>query len=206
VQDPTDVLQVQDGPKKNIVELAHLVDILSTLVAAVVASEFAETLSSLGNFIVFDPNDAAFAALPTGTLERLLKPENKDQLMDIFTFHVLPSQVLSSDLKLFQRVDIVEGNKLHVLPVPLAGDAKLVKVGSRLEAIVIGADNLASNGVVHIFDTITLPLPMSLKWKVLPMSLKCTMSQRKTLWSWCSLRTACLLLLQPSLPVNLQTR
>merc|ERR1712004_700904 len=157
VQEPADVLQVQDEPTKNIVELAQSVDTLSTLVAAVVAGELAETLSSPGNFTVFAPNDAAFAALPTGTLESLLKPENKGQLVDILTYHVLPSQVLSTDLKLFQRVDTLEGKEVHVLSVPLAGDAKLVKVGSRLEATVIGADNLASNGVVHIIDTVMLP-------------------------------------------------
>merc|ERR1712137_1396596 len=136
-----------DTSLKNIVELAQSVDTLSTLVAAVVAGELAETLSAPGNFTVFAPNDAAFAALPAGTLESLLKPENKDQLVDILTYHVLPSQVLSTDLKFFQRVDTVEGKKLHVASVPLA---KLVKVGSKLEATVIGADNLASNGVVHI--------------------------------------------------------
>merc|ERR1712179_744164 len=157
VQGATEVLEVQDEPKKNIVELAQSVDSLSTLVAAVVAGELAETLSSPGNFTVFAPNDAAFAALPAGTLESLLKPENKDQLVDILTYHVLPSQVLSADLKFFQRLDTVEGKKLHVASVPLGGGAKLVKVGSKLEATVIGADNLASNGVVHIIDTVMLP-------------------------------------------------
>merc|ERR1712063_184098 len=154
---PADVLEVQDEPTKNIVELAQSVDTLSTLVAAVVAGELAETLSSPGDFTVFAPNDAAFAALPAGTLESLLKPENKDQLVDILTYHVLPSQVLSTDLKFFQRVDTVEGKELHVASVPLGGGAKLVKVGSKLEATVIGADNLASNGVVHIIDTVMLP-------------------------------------------------
>merc|ERR1712179_671233 len=157
VQGATEVLQVQDEPTKNIVELAQSVDTLSTLVAAVVAGELAETLSSPGNFTVFAPNDAAFAALPAGTLESLLKPENKDQLVDILTYHVLPSQVLSTDLKFFQRLDTVEGKKLHVASVPLGGGAKLVKVGSKLEATVIGADNLASNGVVHVIDTVMLP-------------------------------------------------
>merc|ERR1712137_278029 len=99
-----------------------------------------------------------------------------------------------------------EGKEVHVASLSLGGDAKLVKVGSRLEATVIGADNLASNGVVHIIDTVMLPLPKSLRCKVLPRSLKCKMSQRKTLWSWRSLWTACLLLSQQSLPANLQRR
>merc|ERR1712063_251150 len=124
----------EDEPTKNIVELAQSVDTLSTLVAAVVAGELAETLSSPGNFTVFAPNDAAFAALPAGTLATLLRPENRDQL-----------------------VDTLEGKELHVASLSLGGDAKLVKVGSRLEATVIGADNLASNGVVHIIDTVMLP-------------------------------------------------
>merc|ERR1712137_592695 len=206
VQEPTDVLQVHDEPTKNIVELAQSVDTLSTLVAAVVAGELAETLSSPGNFTVFAPNDAAFAALPTGTLESLLKPENRGQLVDILTYHVLPSQVLSTDLKLFQRVDTLEGKEVHVASLSLGGDAKLVKVGSRQEAAVIGADNLASNGVVHIIDIVMLPLRMTLKCKILPMFFKCKMGQRKTLWSWRILWTFCPLLLQQSLPANLQRR
>merc|ERR1711860_242254 len=145
---PADVLEADDEPTKNIVELAQSVDSLSTLVAAVVAGELADTLSSPGSFTVFAPNDAVFAALPAGTLESLLKPENKGQLVDILTYHVLPSQVLSTDLKLFQRVDTLEGKELHVASLSLGGGAKLVKVGSKLEATVIGADNLASNGVV----------------------------------------------------------
>merc|ERR1712137_1016059 len=111
----------EDEPTKNIVELAQSVDTLSTLVAAVVAGELAETLSSPGNFTVFAPNDAAFAALPAGTLVTLLRPENRDQLVDILTYHVLPSQVLSTDLKPFQRVDTLEGKELHVASVPLGG-------------------------------------------------------------------------------------
>merc|ERR1712193_23515 len=99
----------------NIVELAQSVDDLSTLVAAVVAADLAETLSSPGPFTVFAPTNEGFAALPEGTLESLLKPENKAQLVDILTYHVLPSQVLSTDLKFFQRVATVEGKNVHVI-------------------------------------------------------------------------------------------
>merc|ERR1712147_64637 len=98
----------------NIVELAQSVDDLSTLVAAVVAGDLAETLSSPGPFTVFAPSNEGFAALPEGTLDSLLKPENKDQLVDILTFHVLPLQVLSTDLKEAQVVKTVEGNTLDV--------------------------------------------------------------------------------------------
>merc|ERR1712220_11471 len=125
-------------------ELAQSVDDLSTLVAAVVAADLAETLSSPGPFTVFAPTNEGFAALPEGTLDSLLKPENKAQLADILTYHVLPEQVLSKDLKYFQRVQTVEGKNLHVLKNK-AG----VFVGPDLKGLkqVVGADNLASNGV-----------------------------------------------------------
>merc|ERR1712084_175923 len=142
--------------KPNIVELAQSVDDLSTLVAAVVAGDLVETLSSPGPFTVFAPTNEAFGALPEGTLDTLLKPENKDQLVDILTYHVLPAQVLSTDLKVYQQVATVEGKKLQVLALPL-GDKTLVRVGSKLEATVAAADNLATNGVAHIIDTVMLP-------------------------------------------------
>merc|ERR1711937_809314 len=100
--------------KPNIVELAQSVDDLSTLVTAVVAADLADTLSSPGPFTVFAPTNEAFGALPDGTLDSLLKPENKAQLADILTFHVLPEQVLSTDLKPFQAVKTVEGKNLHI--------------------------------------------------------------------------------------------
>merc|ERR1712022_106610 len=101
--------------KPNIVELAQSVDDLSTLVTAVVAADLADTLSSPGPFTVFAPTNEAFAALPAGTLESLLKPENKAQLADILTYHVLGSEVLSTDLREYQSVPTVEGQNLHVI-------------------------------------------------------------------------------------------
>merc|ERR1711874_404645 len=144
--------------KPNIVELAQSVDDLSTLVAAVVAGDLAETLSSPGPFTVFAPTNEAFGALPEGTLDTLLKPENKDQLVDILTYHVLPAQVLSTDLKFFQSVPTVEGKNVHVVRT-----SKGVYVGSSIKELktVVGADNLASNGVAHIIDGVLLP-PSSL--------------------------------------------
>merc|ERR1711933_698986 len=97
-----------------IVELAQSVDSLSTLVSAVVAGDLADTLSSPGPFTVFAPTNDAFGALPAGTLDDLVKPENKAQLVDILTYHVLPEQVLSKDLKSFQLVATVEGKNLHI--------------------------------------------------------------------------------------------
>merc|ERR1711907_598878 len=99
--------------KPNIVELAQSVDDLSTLVTAVVAADLAETLSSPGPFTVFAPTNEGFAALPEGTVDTLLQPENKAQLADILTYHVLPAQVLSTDLKPSQSVETVEGKKLE---------------------------------------------------------------------------------------------
>merc|ERR1711904_718478 len=101
-------------PRPNIVKLAESVKDLSTLVAAVVAGGLADTLSSPGPFTVFAPTNEAFAALPAGTLAKLMKPESKKELVDILTFHVLPEKVLSTDLKPFQAVKSVEGKPLHV--------------------------------------------------------------------------------------------
>merc|ERR1712134_106348 len=141
-------------PTVNIVELAQSVPDLSTLVAAVVAGDLAETLSSPGPFTVFAPTNDAFSALPAGTVDTLLKPENKDQLVDILTYHVLPAQVLSTDLKFFQKVPTVEGKNLHVFK-----NGGKVKVGPSSKDLknVVAADNFASNGVVHIIDGVMLP-------------------------------------------------
>merc|ERR1712046_274569 len=138
----------------NIVELAQSVDDLSTLVTAVVAADLADTLSSPGPFTVFAPTNEGFGALPAGTVDSLLKPENKAQLADILTYHVLGSEVKSTDLQPFQRVPTVEGKNLHVI----AYDGK-VKVGPSIHELknVVAADNLASNGVVHIIDGVMLP-------------------------------------------------
>merc|ERR1712031_124508 len=102
------------------------------------------------------PTNEGFAALPAGTLDNLMKPENKAQLADILTYHVLPTKVLAEDLDLFQAVKTVEGKNLHVQKW---GGA--VKVGPSLESKdlknVVKADNVASNGVVHIIDGVLLP-------------------------------------------------
>jgi uncharacterized surface protein with fasciclin (FAS1) repeats len=142
--------------KQNIVELAESVKDLSTLVSAVVAGDLVDTLSSPGPFTVFAPTNEGFADLPAGTLDSLMKPENKAQLVDILTYHVLPLQAFSKDLALFQEVETVEGKKLHVQK--WGGG---VKVGPSLESkdlkTVTVADNAASNGVVHIIDGVLLP-------------------------------------------------
>merc|ERR1712078_761575 len=144
----------QISATKNIVQLAESVKDLSTLVTAVVAGGLADTLSSPGPFTVFAPTNEAFAALPAGVVAKLLKPENKKELVDILTYHVLSGKVLSTDLKPFQAVKTVEGKPLHVTKMDGA-----VRVGPSSQDLknVIKADNLASNGVVHIIDGVLLP-------------------------------------------------
>jgi transforming growth factor-beta-induced protein len=143
-------------PTPNIVQLAERTLDLSTLVSAVVAGDLADTLSSAGKFTVFAPTNEAFKALPAGTLKTLMKPQNKGKLVDILTYHVLPEQVLSTQLKPFQAVKTVEGKLLHVQEW-----GGKVRVGPSLLSKdlknVIKADNVASNGVVHIIDGVLLP-------------------------------------------------
>lgn len=137
------------GP--NIVELAQQVPDLSTLVTAVVAGDLVHTLSGSRKLTVFAPTNEAFAALPAGTLDSLLKPENKGDLKKILEYHVLPKKVVSKKLKAFQEPKTANGIKL---PITVSGGA--VKVGAN-KATVIKADNLAINGVVHIIDGVLLP-------------------------------------------------
>merc|ERR1712010_401260 len=141
---------------QNIVQLAEQTPDLSTLVSAVVAGGLANTLSSAGKFTVFAPTNEAFKALPAGVLDSLMKPENKAKLVDILKYHVLPEEVLSTQLKPFQAVTTVEGKPLHVQEW-----GGKVHVGPSLESKdlknVIKADNSASNGVVHIIDGVLLP-------------------------------------------------
>merc|ERR1712039_1086129 len=132
----------------NIVELAQSVDDLSTLVTAVVAGDLVETLSSPGPFTVFAPTNDAFGALPAGTLETLLKPENKGQLVDILTYHVVGAKALSTDLSDGQTITTVEGKDVTV------SIGKSVKIN---DATVVKPDVLASNGVVHVVDCVLLP-------------------------------------------------
>merc|ERR1719174_3168681 len=143
-------------PKPNIVQLAERTADLSILVSAVVAGGLADTLSSAGKFTVFAPTNEAFKALPAGVLDSLMKPENKAKLVDILKYHVLPEEVLSTQLKPFQAVTTVEGKPLHVQEW-----GGKVRVGPSLESKdlknVIKADNKASNGVVHIIDGVLLP-------------------------------------------------
>ena len=123
----------------------------STLVAAVQAAGLEETLRGAGPFTVFAPTDAAFAALPAGTVEDLLKPENKAKLTSILTYHVLPGYVLSSAFA-GQTVEpaTVEGAKLKAV----GGADGTVMIN---DAKVVTADIDASNGVIHVIDKVLMP-------------------------------------------------
>ena len=133
----------------DIVDTAIAAGSFNTLVAAVQAADLVGTLKSPGPFTVFAPTDAAFAKLPAGTVENLLKPENKDQLVAILTYHVLPGQTLSTDLA-GQRLSVatVNGANVHI------DGRKGVKVE---KSNVIQADILTSNGVIHVIDSVLLP-------------------------------------------------
>ncbi len=138
-------VQAQD---KDIVDLAVETDILSTLVEAVKAGGLVETLKGEGPFTVFAPTNDAFAALPEGTLESLLKPENKDQLVAVLTYHVVPASVMSTDLKDGMEASTAQGAKITV---DLSDGVKIN------DANVVKADIKASNGVVHVIDKVILP-------------------------------------------------
>jgi uncharacterized surface protein with fasciclin (FAS1) repeats len=133
---------------ENIVEIASGNKDFSTLVAAVVAAGLSETLSGKGPFTVFAPTNEAFAKLPAGTVEELLKPENKEKLASILTYHVVAGKVMSKDLSNGQKAKTVNGQEITVA----IGDG--VKIEN---AKVTTADLEASNGVIHVIDSVIMP-------------------------------------------------
>lgn len=139
----------EEEKSSDIVDLAVSTDFLSTLVAAVKAGDLVETLKSDGPFTVFAPTNDAFAALPEGTLESLLKPENKEKLIAILSYHVVPGSVKSTDLSDGMNATTVQGSDIKV---GISGSG--VKIN---DASVTSADIMASNGVVHVIDKVILP-------------------------------------------------
>ncbi|MBN1387837.1 MAG: fasciclin domain-containing protein [Bacteroidales bacterium] len=139
----------EENQSSDIVDLAVSTEFLSTLVAAVKAGELVETLKGEGPFTVFAPTNDAFSALPEGTLESLLLPENKDKLVAILLYHVLPGKVKSTDLSDGMKAKTVQGSNIEV-DISDSG----VKIN---DASVTAADIEASNGVVHIIDKVILP-------------------------------------------------
>ena len=136
------------GAKKDIVDTAVSAGSFETLVAAVQAAGLVDTLKGDGPFTVFAPTDAAFAALPEGTVENLLKPENKDQLTAILTYHVVPGKVMSTDLSDDMEATTVQG---EAVTIDLDNGVQVE------EANVVSADIETSNGVIHVIDAVILP-------------------------------------------------
>ena len=138
-----------DKPAGTIVDVAASNADFETLVAAVKAAGLVETLSGEGPFTVFAPTDDAFAKLPAGTLENLLKPENKDQLVAILTYHVVAGKVTAADVVTLDTATTVNG---AAADVTVSGST--VKID---EATVTATDIKASNGIIHVIDTVILP-------------------------------------------------
>ncbi len=134
--------------EKTIVDVAAGAGQFTTLVAALKAAGLVDTLNSKGPFTVFAPTDEAFAKLPAGTVESLLLPENKDKLTAILTYHVLSGKVMAADVK------TSDPKTVNGKSVAIKVDAGKVTVGV---ANVVKTDIAASNGVIHVIDTVLLP-------------------------------------------------
>jgi transforming growth factor-beta-induced protein len=140
---------VYKAAPKDIVDTAVGAGDFSTLVAAVKAAGLVETLKSDGPFTVFAPTDAAFGKLPAGTVENLLKPENKDKLVAILTYHVVPGKVMAADVVKLTEAKTVQGTTAKIKVengTVMVDGAKVVKT-----------DIPCSNGVIHVIDAVILP-------------------------------------------------
>jgi uncharacterized surface protein with fasciclin (FAS1) repeats len=137
------------GMKKDIVDVAAGNESFTTLVAAVQAAGLVDTLKSDGPFTVFAPTNEAFAKLPDGTVEMLLLPENKDKLVAILTYHVVSGKVMAADVMKIDMATTVQGQDVKV-----STDNGKVMIN---DAMVISADIKASNGVIHVIDTVIIP-------------------------------------------------
>ena len=135
--------------EKDIVDTAVAAGQFKTLAAALGAAGLVDTLKGAGPFTVFAPTDAAFAKLPAGTVENLLKPENKDQLTAILTYHVVPGRVMAADVVKLKEAKTVNGK---MLSIKMEGEAVMVN-----DAKVTATDIAASNGVIHVINTVILP-------------------------------------------------
>jgi uncharacterized surface protein with fasciclin (FAS1) repeats len=136
-------------PEMDIVDTAVSAGDFETLAAALTAADLIDTLRGEGPFTVFAPTDEAFAKLPAGTVETLLEPENIDQLTAILTYHVVPGAVTAD-----QVVNLTEAPTVNGQPVEISVSASNVMVD---DATVIAADIMATNGVIHVIDSVILP-------------------------------------------------
>ncbi len=144
--------------EKDIVDNAVNASNVTTLVAAVQAAGLAETLKGDGPFTVFGPNNGAFEKLPEGTVDTLLLPENKDQLTQILTYHVVPGTYTSADLRVMaqkgEKLTSVEGQML--MPV-LEDNMLYIQDAKGGKSMVETADVISSNGVTHVIDSVLMP-------------------------------------------------
>ena len=134
---------------KDIVDTAMTAGSFKTLTKALQAADLVETLKGAGPFTVFAPTDEAFARLPAGTLSDLLKPENKAKLQAVLKYHVVAGKVLAADVVKVTSAQSVEGS---AIPVMISGDKVMVD-----GANVVKTDIVASNGVIHVVDTVLMP-------------------------------------------------
>lgn len=135
--------------KMDIVDTAVSAGSFNTLVAAVKAAGLVETLKGEGPFTVFAPTDEAFAALPEGTVASLLKPENKQKLVSILTYHVVPGKVKAKDVVNLDSAETVQGGSLSI---------SVTDGGVRVDgANVVKTDIKCSNGVIHVIDAVVMP-------------------------------------------------
>lgn len=138
-----------DGHMADIVDTAVEAGSFETLVAAVQAAGLVETLKGDGPFTVFAPTDDAFAALPEGTVDDLLKPENKDQLVSVLTYHVIPGKVMSGDI----AGKTTEAATVQGAMVSIDATDGVMVDGAK----VVQADIEATNGVIHVIDKVIMP-------------------------------------------------
>jgi uncharacterized surface protein with fasciclin (FAS1) repeats len=144
--------QAQDTSDKTIVEIAQGNDDFSTLVQALKAADLVEALQGEGPFTVFAPTNAAFDKLPDGQLESLLKEENKSQLQAILQYHVVPAKAMAADVAGMSEAETLQGKMVQIQ----AGDDGVQLMGQN-SAMVTTTDVEASNGVIHVIDTVLLP-------------------------------------------------
>lgn len=135
--------------KADIVDVAVENGSFKTLVAAVQAADLVDVLKGKGPFTVFAPTDEAFAKLPAGTVDMLLKPENKDKLVAILTYHVVPGKVMAADVVKLNKATTVQGQDVMI---KVANGAVMVD-----GANVVATDVKASNGVIHVIDQVIMP-------------------------------------------------
>jgi len=134
---------------RDIVDTAVAARSFTTLAKALTAADLVATLKGPGPFTVFAPTDEAFAKLPAGTLDNLLKPENKAMLRRVLTYHVVPGTVMAADVVKVSSATAVSGDKLSI---KVSGSTVTVD-----KARIVKTDIVASNGVIHVLDTVLLP-------------------------------------------------